>query len=1211
MDHRMRITAEAAARLLLRHFQQECPQWSDEQTPLDEIVSWLGLHVATFYPEDYQEGTYGFVDPDEDENLIWLRRDLPETLRRFTLAHELGHVVLHSRRNERVQDLLSELHLPAAGIALAEDMPALSRDDPCQEDDVAQQVAGLLDQEQFQEALGIGESYDPRSQRELAANIFAAELLMPIERVRDLYLVRRVAPGKLAGLFAVSQAALLNRLSGLLKEPALSVSIPAVPVAEPAPARTRYDEFQQAAIEAPTPALIVAGPGSGKTSTLIGRVEYLVHTLGVQPEHILALTFSRKAAREMEERLSLALGGADRLPRVSTFHAFCADLLRQQAALAGLRPDFSLIDEAEGYFLLRQLADEMQLRHYQKLQAPAYYFPDILKAISRAKDELIDPHEYARLARRMLELAQDEEETQRAEKALEVARVYALYEQGLQRRGDSDFGGLLVLAIRLLREHPEILREQQEKYQHILVDEFQDVNRASGVLLRELAGAGRRVWVVGDANQAIYSFRGASPANITNFTSDFPGARVLPLARNYRSRPDLVTLAETFRCALLEVEQKPGKNQPVRPGETGAYVTLAKAADEASEMAGLIQDIRRKHASGYAYRDMVILCRTRAQARKITRMLAAADLPVIERGGMLEQEHVKDALSIVLLLANPGGMGLLRAARLPEHPLSQDDIEAVLLAARQQKTSPGALLFDGAAPLGMSVPGRHAFNRLSEIVQALLGAPDIWSLLAQYLLVETSLVRDLLCNRENKQAAAMLADYDALLRLARHYDQQQLRLRQREQEDEPGPVERAKGFLEYLSLLVLLRQDGNSRQGAEDSAEAQADIIRVMTVHASKGLEFPVVYLPGLAQRRFPAQARSSSVEPPEGMLAPESVGGTAHESGEACLFYVGVTRARDHLVLSYSERYGKLKYKRSPYLDTLEAGLSAERLALLHWDARTVGAPPEIEQQITQSSQPGEEFIAAMKPATLSASAIESYHRCPRQYLYGTIYHFENEADAYQLFWQATQRTLEALRGRVGQGKAPADGEQSQRALPTQQEVQELYSRHWLELGGQSVPFAAMYEEHGRAVAEALRRKLTTQEDVNWEVRSSYNVDVAGKTVHVTIDRVETSAQVGEPVRFVRARFGRRKDKPPAELRELFYTLVYRQLHPGQPVELHSHNLSTGEVQPIRLTPRKEQSLYDEIEQSIDGLERNHYPPQPAEPFRCPACPFFMICPA
>jgi DNA helicase-2/ATP-dependent DNA helicase PcrA len=1208
MDHRMRITAEAAARLLLRYFQEERPQWSDEQTPLDEIVSWLGLHVATFYPEDYQEGTYGFVDPDEDENLIWLRRDLPETLRRFTLAHELGHVVLHSQRNERVRDLLSELHLPPAGAGMAEDVPAPSRDDPCQEDDVEQQAAGLLDQEQFQEALGIGESYDPRSQRELAANIFAAELLMPIDRVRNLYLVRRVAPGKLAGIFAVSQAALLNRLAGLLMEPAPSVSTPEVPVAKPA--RKRYDEFQQAAIEAPTPALIVAGPGSGKTSTLIGRVEYLVHTLGVQPEHILALTFSRKAAREMEERLSLALGGTDQLPKVSTFHAFCADLLRQHAALAGLRPDFSLIDEAEGYFLLRQLADEMQLRHYQKLQAPAYYFPDILKAISRAKDELIDPDEYARLARRMQEQAQDEEAMQRAEKALEVARVYALYEQELQRRGDSDFGGLLVLAIRLLREHPEILREQQEKYQHILVDEFQDVNRASGVLLRELAGARQRVWVVGDANQAIYSFRGASPANITSFTSDFPGARVLPLARNYRSRPDLVTLAETFRCALLEAEQKPGKNQPVRPIETGAYVTLAKAADEASEMTGLIQDIRHKHAGGYAYRDMVVLCRTRAHAKKITRMLAAAELPVIERGGMLEQEHVKDALSIILLLANPGGMGLLRAARQPEHPLSQCDIEAVLLAAREQKTSPGALLLDGEAPLAMSVPGRHAFNRLSEIVQALLSAPDIWSLLAQYLLVETSLVRDLLCEGQSKQAAAMRADYDALLHLARHYDQQQLRLRQREQQDEPGPVERAKGFLEYLSLLVLLRQDGNSRQGAEDSAEAEADIIRVMTVHASKGLEFPVVYLPGLVQRRFPSQARSSPVEPPEGMLAPESVGSAAHESGEACLFYVGVTRARDHLVLSYSERYGKLKYKRSPYLDALEAGLPPERLTLLHWDAQTVGAPPEIEQRIAQSSQPSEKFIAAMKPVTLSAAAIESYHRCPRQYLYGTIYRFESDADAYQLFWQATQRTLEALRGRVGQGKTPAAGEQPP-ALPTQQEVQELYSQHWLELGGQSLPFAAMYEEHGRAVAEALRRKLTTEGDVNWDVRSSYNVDVAGKTVHVTIDRVETSAQVGEPVKFVRARFGRRKDKPPAELRELFYTLVYRQLHPGLPVELHSHNLSTGEVLPIKLTARKEQSLYDEIEQSIDGLERNHYPPQPAEPFRCPACPFFMICPA
>ncbi len=1154
--------------------------------------------------------------------MIWLCRDLPLTLHRFTLAHELGHVILHCHGGRRLRMLASRIAERTgllAAQALQQTAPELSRDDPCHTTDVQEDMTGLLDQEQFQEALGSGQSYDPRSQREVAANIFAAALLLPIERVRKLYLVERAPAATLAQLFGVSHSALLNRLAGLLKNP-LPGGTRDVESEAPPPQRQaaapgkQYDQYQRAAIEAVTPALIVAGPGSGKTSTLIGRVEHMVRTLNIPPPQILALTFSRKAAQEMEERLQKMLGTDTRsLAVVSTFHAFCADLLRQHGTHVGLRGDFALIDEAEGYFLLRQAANEMRLRHYQKLQSPAYYFPDFLKAISRAKDELILPQAYAELAQRLQEQARDEETLEKAEKALEIAGVYALYEQELQRRGDTDFGGLLTLTLQLFEVRPDILHEQQQKYQHILVDEFQDVNRASGVLLRELAGGARRVWVVGDANQAIYGFRGASPANISQFTQDFPGAVVLPLSRNYRSRPDLVALAEAFRCVQLELGQEPGKNEPVRLTQPDTYVSIARASDEESELAGLARDIHYKHAHGYAYRDMIVLCRTRAQVQKISRFLATEGLPVVEQGGMLEQEHIKDVLSIVLLLLDASGMGLLRAARLPEHPLSQKEIEALLLAAREPGTNVRSLLLAGEVPLSISVEGRHALLRLSQILQALQYASDTWSLLAQYLLIETASVRDLLSGVQSKQRDTMLADYDRLLQLARHYDQRRARvLSASEGQEQSSPVleERLKGWLEYLSLLVLLRQDGGSRQGSEDGDEENANIIHVMTVHASKGLEFPVVYMPGLVQRRFPLQARASAAAPPAGMLHPESEGSAAHESGESCLFYVGVTRARDQLVLSYSERYGKLKYKRSLYLDALEAGLPAERITMLRWDSKeTSTAVSDSHSATPGSSQPSEQFIRAMCSPKLSASAIEAYQRCPRQYAYSNIYRFSSEADGYQLFWQATQKTIEELRtGLVG----ARPGEEAQPArVPQQQEIQELYTRHWQALGGHTAPFAPMYEQHGHEVVEALRRDLSTQEEVTWDARPGFDVDIAGKTVRVTVDRVEQASGTQQPVKFVRTRFGRRREKPTAETRELFYALASRQCYPGQPVELHSHNMSTGEVTPVTMTSKKEQGLYEGVEQAIKGLEENAYPALPAEPFRCPSCPFFFICPA
>src|SRR2546421_4233403 len=718
MDDRTRAKATAAtvesARELLQGYKGEHLGWTDDRTPVDDVVSWLGLEVETFHPNDYPKGTYGFLEPGED--LIWLCRDLSSSLHRFTLAHELGHAVLHRDGDYGKQ----WSRVGTSPTPTFQGAPELSREDPCQQPDVQEEVAGQSEQELWQEVLGIGQAYDPRSERERAANIFAAELLMPLERVRTLYLDQNIPPDQLASIFGVSNAAMLNRLAGLLTE----TTTPARPETQEQPQgaagrpqgsplpwtydagaehesdgegkpgdgaeeakpdhsrgdplwspgvgdggqlwtnevpaahendedakpgdgaeeakpghgrgdplwspgvgdggqprvggqpgdgtrispRKQYDEFQRAAIEAATPALIVAGPGSGKTSTLIGRAEYLIDELAVQPEHILALTFSRKAAQEMEERLQLVLHGHDQangetaqgrpMPMVSTFHAFCADILRTYGGWVGLRPDFALVDETEGYFLLRQMAREMRLSHYRNLASPAYYFPDFLKAISRAKDELVTPEQYQQLAQRMLEQAHDEESELSAKKALEVASIYRLYQEGLRRKGDTDFGGLVMLAVQLLEEFPQVRNEQQQRFSHILVDEFQDINRASGVLLRVLAGDERRVWVVGDANQAIYGFRGASPANISNFQADYPGAVVLPLSCNYRSRPDIVDLAESFRGQQLDAQSEPGQNQPVRPTQPDTYVTLAVAEDNAGELEGLVADIRSRLAQG-------------------------------------------------------------------------------------------------------------------------------------------------------------------------------------------------------------------------------------------------------------------------------------------------------------------------------------------------------------------------------------------------------------------------------------------------------------------------------------------------------------------------------------------------------------------------------------------------------------------------------------
>src|SRR6185312_2585414 len=267
-----------------------------------------------------------------------------------------------------------------------------------------------------------------------------------------------------------------------------------------------------------------------------------------------------KAAREMADRLGMLLhdtAGTDDSasdehgplaqppgPTVSTIHAFCGDMLRRYAPLVGLRPDFRVIGEAEGYFLLRRVASGLHLQHYMPLTAPTLYFPDLLRAISRAKDSLIEPEDYAATAQTMLDAAHTPDDRLAAERAREVAAIYDAYQQALAARGDTDFGDLVRLCVRLFREHGEVLAAVRQEYSSVLVDEFQDINRAMGALLQLLAGEAGALWAVGDADQAIYRFRGASPANLAQFRNDYRDAHVHHLSGNYRSTPTIIAAAE-------------------------------------------------------------------------------------------------------------------------------------------------------------------------------------------------------------------------------------------------------------------------------------------------------------------------------------------------------------------------------------------------------------------------------------------------------------------------------------------------------------------------------------------------------------------------------------------------------------------------------------------------------------------------------------------
>jgi superfamily I DNA/RNA helicase/Zn-dependent peptidase ImmA (M78 family)/CRISPR/Cas system-associated exonuclease Cas4 (RecB family) len=1178
--------------------------------PLEDIVRQLGFAVATYHAVAHP-GTLGYLEPGED--LIFLRAGLTEPVRRFTLAHELGHALMHR---------------PAP--AFGPTQPQRAYDDaPCAETDLD---GASGDWELGDEALRPGQAYSARARREAEANQFAAELLLPADLVHALYVDAqsdRASMRALARRFAVSEDVALRRMTALLTLDLenTETGYPATGEKDRRPAVELAAE-QRAAAESPTPALIIAGPGTGKTSTLVGRVAWLIREQRVEPERILALTFSNKAAREMRDRVGQiiaavadepeqadeidALRSVPRMPTISTIHAYCGELLRRYGQLVGLRPDFLLVGPIDGYFLLRSLVGQLPLTYYQPVTAPSHYYPDLLGAISRAKDELIGPAEYTALAEAMRESAQTAEYRERAARAYEVARVYSAYQAALDERGDADFGDIIRLAVRLLQEQPDVLAEERAQRMYVLVDEFQDINRAMGVFLRTMTGETGALWAVGDADQAIYRFRGASPANIQRFHDDYPGARLQRLRHNYRSRAPILGVATSIAARYIPAaERQPLIATRVATRAPGSdVVRLATALDEDAELDGMVQAVRMRLDQGRSLAEIAILCRTRRNARKVIEALERAKIPARVVAPLLEQDEIKRILSVALLVTDGSGTGLLGAGQLAAHPIPREDVLRLLELARERGVAPLALAREGGvdAP-GISPESLEALARLAEVVAALRLSPDVATGLARYLFELTALGQDLLAGvAAGDEAAQLRAAHSArLLALARAFEDQRGVTRENSTPPRPGDARWAE-FLDYLRVLTELRQDA---AGAEEMVASADEGVWVLTVHASKGLEFPVVFLPGLAERRFPVQSRHDFTPPPLGMVeGDDTAEDDPHLIEEACLFYVALTRARDELVLSVAERYGAVSYRPSRFLAPIEASLG-KQLAHERWESRS---PKERQVTVRRAAESKD----ANEREPLTAFALETYQRCPRQYAYRYVDRLQPHSASMTRLQNALKRSLDALRERAGEHSADLALEEALTLFESAYEEAQSSRR-------EDDPYAPLYRRYGRIAVEREWQALTssaTEPDRDASRVAEHDrevqIRVDDDVIQLTIDQVEYPARqtaVGprQPdvaqLRYVRRKLGAADDR--GGLREYLYTLAAEQRANGNaPAQVVQRHLASGESTPVTLSERRRMTLRRDLRTILDGIRREDYPARP-DPRACAACPFLLICPS
>lgn len=608
------------------------------------------------------------------------------------------------------------------------------------------------------------------------------------------------------------------------------------------------DKQSEAVLTTEGPLLVMAGAGSGKTRVLTHRIAYLIEERHVLPWHILAITFTNKAAREMKERVAKLLGEAGNDVWVSTFHALCVRILRRDIEQLGYNRAFTIADTSEQRTLIKRICEE------QNIDTKKFEPRQLLSAISNAKNAMEDPATFAKNHQRPFDRM--------------VARVYEAYQKELERNQTLDFDDLIMKTIELFKKAPETLTYYQDKFHYIHVDEYQDTNDAQYELVHMLAEKYENICVVGDADQSIYGWRGANMNNILNFEHDYPNAHSVMLEQNYRSTQTILKAANEVIANNLERKDKNLWTEN-GAGEKISYYRAQNEHDEAQFIVKKIQEERAKH--NYQYQDFAILYRTNAQSRVIEETFLKSTVPYTMVGGhrFYDRMEIRDLLAYLTLIVNPlDSMSFERVVNTPKRGIGMTSVERLREFAQESNLPLLAAAQNVQNANAISARTRNKIEEFGQLIAALQDEAKVLSItdLTEQVLERTGYLAELQKDK-TLQGQTRRENLEEFKSVTAEYD--------RQHEDDEG-MDHLQKLTDFLAGLALV-----SDQDDVDEAEPA---VTLMTLHAAKGLEFPVIFLIGMEEGVFPlSRAMTDNKELEE----------------ERRLAYVGITRAKKKLYIT------------------------------------------------------------------------------------------------------------------------------------------------------------------------------------------------------------------------------------------------------------------------------------------------------------------------
>ena len=953
------------------------------------------------------------------------------------------------------------------------------------------------------------------------------------------------------------------------------------------------------------PLLVIAGAGTGKTRVITERIRHLLQSnASLAGENILGLTYTKKAAGEMKSRVVKTCGERGKNVTMATFHAFCETLLKE------IDPKVTVLEDVDHWILLRRNMARLKLDKYRRLAEPGQFLGDFLQFFSRCQDELVSSEDYQRYADELEEellaerkLLDEDAYAERVENVAlqkEIARAYKASEELLNEKKYFSFGFLITWTVALLRNDAALRERLQQRFKHILVDEFQDTNIAQLELLLLLSAEPRNIVVVGDNDQAIYRFRGASFGSFKLFLERFAGWKTgqdstpfrVTLTENYRSTPNILRVA-TQVIAQNEVSTDFPSKVLAATHPEGERIRIVELANEDEEALWVTKELERLHRAGTPWGDFAVLYRQHAHRDRLVEDLSRRKIPfVITRLSILEHPLVRDVLSYLRLIAKPyDDIACARVLATPAWHLEAADL--VRLAERARKKR-GTSLYDALQSPQSELPFDPTASTVSELLEFAAAqrnrlkrrsAREILDALIEWLEIpQLAGVRDL---RYVTQLAQFLKDWE--------------------------PKSDTRSLPEFLEYLDYFEQ---ARGVICLDDDAPSDAVQLMTVHGAKGLEFPHVFLLRVNNKCFPSSERSPLFEFPVKLMKEELPAGRFHIQEERRLFYVALTRAERKLTITtLTDKKGKVPtfiedILMEPSVRRRDVLQIAPKVRPREEDAAAdngVGSGmfpfPSLSQRpriFSRIALWAETFHPpAAEPLTLSPSAVDNYRKCPQQFLFSRVWSLKEGPQATLSFGSVMHTTIKRFVDQFRRGvKLPFD------------EVVRIFDTEWTSAGFEDDYQEGEYKKDGIDQLRAFHATFLEAQAEILEQEKAFNLPLENNViVKGRIDQINSLGR--NDVEIVDYKTGKpRKDADARkDLQLSIYALAAKEILELNPVRLAFHYLQNNQIQVTTRDAKQLDEAQKIVQEAAADIRAGEFSPKPG--FACRTCAYEPICPA